>query len=114
MKLSEKETIIIYAGLTNALIDHIDNDFRRTIFNRQSLKYKSKAVLQELESITDKLYSVDASEEAVSQHIEAGNIMLKFFKLGIQMADMDEIRHQGLNTQLNLLLKSYNIEGLDF
>ncbi len=114
MKLSEKETIVIYAGLTNALIDHIDNDFRRTVFNRQSLKYKSKAVLQELESITDKLYSMDASEEAVAQHIEAGDIMLKFFKLGIKMSEMDEIKHEGLNTQLNILLKSYGVEGLDF
>ena len=114
MKLSEKETIVIYAGLTNALIDHIDNDFRKTVFNRQSLKYKSKAVLQELESITDKLYSLDASEEAVAQHVEAGDIMLKFFKLGISMADMDEIKHQGLNTQLNLLLKSYGLNTLEF
>lgn len=114
MKLSEKETIVIYAGLTNALIDHIDNDFRRTVFNRQSLKYKSKAVLQELESITDNLYSMDASEEAVAQHIEAGDIMLKFFKLGIKMSEMDEIKHEGLNTQLNILLKSYGVEGLDF
>jgi hypothetical protein len=114
MKLTERETIVIYAGLTNALIDHIDNDFRKTVFNRQSLKYKSKAVLQELESITDKLYSSDANEEAVSQHIEAGDIMLKFFKLGIHMADMDEVKHQGLNTQLNILLKSYGVEGLDF
>ena len=57
MKLTERETIIIYAGLTNALIDHIDNDFRRNIFNKQSLKFKSNAVLKELESITDRLYS---------------------------------------------------------
>ena len=114
MKLSEKETIIIYAGLTNALIDHIDNDFRRTVFNRQSLKYNSKAVLKELEDITNKLYSKQASPEAVDQHIEAGDIMLKFFKLGIKMSEMDEVRHEGLNTQLNILLKSYGVEGLEF
>lgn len=40
--------------------------------------------------------------------------MLKFFKLGIKMSEMDEIKHQGLNTQLNLLLKSYGVDGLDF
>jgi hypothetical protein len=114
MKLTEKETIIIYAGLTNALIDHIDNDFRKTVFNRQSLKFNSKAVLKELEDITNKLYSTQASEEAVAQHIEAGDIMLKFFKLGIKMSEMDEVKHEGLNTQLNILLKSYAIDGIEF
>ena len=114
MKLTERETIIIYAGLTNALIDHIDNDFRRNIFNKQSLKFKSNAVLQELESITDKLYSKEASAEAVDQHIEAGNIMVKLYRIGIQMSDMDEIKHEDLNTQLNILLKNYGIDGIDF
>ena len=114
MKLTERETIIIYAGLTNALIDHIDNDFRRNIFNKQSLKFKSNAVLQELEAITDKLYSKEASAEAVDQHIEPGNIMVKLYRIGIQMSDMDDIKHDGLNTQMNLLLKSYGIDGIEF
>ena len=114
MKLSERETIVIYAGLTNALIDHIDNDFRKNIFNKQSLKFKSNVVLKELESITDRLYSKKASAEAVDQHIEAGNIMIKLFRIGIQMSDMDEVKHEGLNTQMNLLLKSYGIDGIEF
>jgi hypothetical protein len=114
MKLTERETIIIYAGLTNALIDHIDNDFRKNIFNKHSLKYNSQAVLRELEMITNKLYSKEASAEAVDQHIEAGNLMINFFRLGIQMSDMDDVKHEGLNTQLNLLLKSYGINGIEF
>jgi hypothetical protein len=114
MKLTEKETIIIYAGLTNALIDHIDNDFRKNIFNKQSLKFKSNAVLKELEAITDKLYSKNTSPEAVEQHIEAGNIMVKLFRIGIEMSDMDDVKHEELNTQLNLLLKNYGIDGIEF
>jgi hypothetical protein len=43
----------------------------------------------------------------------AGDVMLKFFKLGMIMADMDEVRHEGLNTQLNILLKSYGLD-IDF
>ena len=114
MKLTERETIIIYAGLTNALIDHIDNDFRKNIFNKHSLKYNSQAILRELEIITNKLYSNGASAEAVDQHVEAGNIMIKFFRMGIQMSDMDDVKHEGLNTQMNLLLKSYGIDGIEF
>jgi len=112
-KLTERETFVIYAGLTNALVDHIENDFRKSIYNKQSLKYKSQNLLDELVGITDKLYREGADSEVLDQHIMAGDIMLKFFKLGLKMADMDEIRHEGLNTQLNILLKSYGLD-IDF
>lgn len=112
-KLTEKETFVIYAGLTNALVDHIENDFRQSIYNKQSLKFKSQNLLNELIGITDKLYAKGSHGEAVDQHVMAGDIMLKFFKLGLKMADMDEIRHEGLNTQLNILLKSYGL-AIDF
>lgn len=112
-KLTERETFVIYAGLTNALVDHIENDFRKSIYNKQSLKFKSQNLLDELVGITDKLYREGADTEVLDQHIMAGDIMLKFFKLGLKMADMDEIRHEGLNTQLNILLKSYGLD-IDF
>lgn len=112
-KLTERETFVIYAGLTNALVDHIENDFRKSIYNKQSLKFKSQNLLTELVSITDKLYAEGAEDAVVDQHVMAGDVMLKFFKLGMLMADMDEIRHEGLNTQLNILLKSYGLD-IDF
>lgn len=112
-KLTERETFVIYAGLTNALVDHIENDFRKSIYNKQSLKFKSQNLLDELLGITDKLYREGADSEVVDQHVMAGDVMLKFFKLGLKMADMDEIRHEGLNTQLNILLKSYGLD-IDF
>ncbi len=112
-KLTERETFVIYAGLTNALVDHIENDFRKSIYNKQSLKFKSQNLLDELLGITDKLYREGADSEVLDQHIMAGDIMLKFFKLGLKMADMDDIRHEGLNTQLNILLKSYGLD-IDF
>jgi hypothetical protein len=112
-KLTDKETFVIYAGLTNALVDHIDNDFRQSIYNKQSLKFKSQNLLTELLAITDKLYAKGSYGDAVDQHVMAGDVMLKFFKLGMTMADMDEVRHEGLNTQLNILLKSYGLD-IDF
>jgi hypothetical protein len=108
-KLTEKETIVIYAGLINALIDHIDADFRPSIFNRQSLKMKSKSVLDELLKIEGDMYKGDPSGEVTDQYLDAGNLMMTFFKLGIEMADMDPIRSEGLNTQLNILFKNYGI-----
>jgi len=38
MKLDEELTVMIYLGLLNSLIDHIEGDFRQSIFNKQSLK----------------------------------------------------------------------------
>lgn len=108
-KLTEKETIVIYAGLINALIDHIDADFRPSIFNRQSLKMKSKSVLEELLKVEGDMYKGGPSGEVTDQYLDAGNLMMTFFKLGIEMADMDSIRAEGLNTQLNILFKNYGI-----
>ena len=108
-KLTEKQTIVIYAGLINALIDHIDADFRPSIFNRQSLKMKSKSVLEELLKVEADMYKGDPSGEVTDQYLDAGNLMMTFFKLGIEMADMDSIRAEGLNTQLNILFKNYGI-----
>jgi hypothetical protein len=39
--------------------------------------------------------------------------MEHYFRLSLQIEDMDEIRKQGLVTQLNILLKSYDLETLD-
>lgn len=108
-KLTEKQTIIIYAGLINALIDHIDADFRPSIFNRQSLKMKSKSVLEELLKVEALMYQGDPSGEVTDQYLDAGHLMITFFKLGIEMADMDQVKSEGLNTQLNILFKNYGI-----
>ena len=108
-KLTEKQTIIIYAGLINALIDHIEADFRPSIFNRQSLKMKSKSVHDELLKVEANMYKGDPGGEVTDQYLDAGNLMMTFFKLGIEMADMDAIRSEGLNTQLNILFKNYGI-----
>ena len=108
-KLTEKQTIIIYSGLVNALIDHIEADFRPSIFNRHSLKMKSKSVLEELLKVEADMYKGDPSGEMTDQYLDAGQLMITFFKLGIEMADMDQVKSEGLNTQLNILFKNYGI-----
>ena len=112
-KLKEKETIIIYAGLINALIDHIEADFRPSIFNRQSLKMKSKSVLDELLKLEQEIYKGDPTGEVTDQYLDAGKLMLLFFRLGMEMTEMSETKSEGLNTQLNILLKNYGV-NLEF
>jgi hypothetical protein len=112
-KLTERETIVIYCGLLNALIDHIENDFRPSVFNRQSLKAKSNSVMDELLKIEQQLYKGDPSGEVSDQYFQAGKLMLQFFKIGMEMELMDRTRAEGLNTQLVILMKNYGL-NLDF
>lgn len=111
MKLTERETIVIYCGLLNALIDHIDSDFRPSIFNQQSLKSKSNGLLKDLLKLEEKLYRGDPNGEVSDQYFQAGKLMIQLFRLGMEMELMDEIKREGLNTQLRILMKNY---GLNF
>ena len=113
MKLTERETIVIYIGLLNALIDHIENDFRPSIFNTQSLKSKSNGLLQDLLKLEQKLYRGDPNTDVSDQYFQAGKLMVDFFRIGMEMELMDHTRAEGLNTQLNILMKNYGLK-IDF
>lgn len=113
MKKLDDKTMVTYVGLINALIDVMENDFSKSIFNKQQLKFKTNNLLQEFKKIEEQLFPPGDHGEASTQYIDAGTIMLKFFKLGLEMSNMDDIKHHGLNTQLNILLKNYGI-NIDF
>lgn len=112
-KLNEVETAMIYLGLLNCLIDHIESDFRKSMFNKQSLKNKSNLVLEELLKLESHLYRNNPDESVSDDYFEAGKNMLEFFKLGIRMTNLEEAKAQSLNTELNTLLKKYGLD-LDF
>lgn len=111
-KLSEKETIVIYCGLVNALIDHIDVDFRPSKFNRQSVKFLSNNLLKELLKMEASIYEGrdEVEFEVTEQYVEAGKFMLNFFKLGLEMTEMDVKDQLNLNDELNHLLNAYGIQ----
>lgn len=111
-KLSEKETIVIYCGLVNALIDHIDVDFRPSKFNRQNVKYLSNNLLKELLKMEASIYEGREEVEfaVTEQYVEAGKFMLNFFKLGLEMTEMDVNEQLNLNDELNNLLNAYGIK----
>jgi hypothetical protein len=113
MKLTERETIVIYIGLLNALIDHIENDFRPSIFNQQALKSKSNGLLKDLLKLEQKLYQGDPNTEVSDQYFQAGKLMVDFFRIGMAMEIMDRTRAEGLNTQLIILMKNYGL-NIDF
>lgn len=112
-KLNEVETAMIYLGLLNSLIDHIEGDFRQSMFNKQSLKNKSNLVLEELLKLEQNLYRNNPDESVSDDYFEAGKNMIEFFRLGLKMAYMDDEKSQNLNNELNTLLKKYDMD-LDF
>lgn len=111
-KLSEKETIVIYCGLVNALIDHIDVDFRPSKFNRQNVKFLSNNLLKELLKMEASIYEgrEEVELEVTEQYVEAGKFMLNFFKLGLEMTEMDVKRQMNMNDELNFVLRKYGIQ----
>lgn len=113
MKKLDDKTMITYVGLINALIDVMENDFSKSIFNKQQLKFKTNNLLQEFKKIEEQLFPPGDHGEASTQYIDAGTIMLKFFKLGIILSEMDKVKQDGLTTQMNILLKNYGV-NVDF
>jgi len=115
-KLSEKETILIYCGLLNALIDHIEGDFRPSFFNKQNVKFLSNNLLKELMKIEGKIYEgkEEISAEVTDQLVSAGTLMLEFFKLGIEMSELELDQQELLNCDINILLSRYNITKAKF
>ncbi len=114
--MKQRDTVMVYAGLINALIDHIDNDFRKSPFNNMALKNKSNSVLKELLKLEDLIFSwkgdvPENSFDIVDQYVNAGSAMIKYFRLGLEMADMDESKCDLLSCDLNILLKKH---GIDF
>jgi thioester reductase-like protein len=43
----------------------------------------------------------------------ATTAMEHYFRLSLQIEDMDDIKKQGITTQLNIFLKSYGLETMD-
>lgn len=111
MKPTEKETFLTFAGLTNALVDTIELDVIKASFCKQNIKFLTKNLLKELQKVEEKLFpNGEDFGDASTQYIDAGGLMLKLFRIGIKMNELNEIQQQGLSTQLNILMKNYGID----
>lgn len=109
---SETENIMIYMGLISALIDQIEFDLFRSKFKDNYLKYKLKDIQNELIKKERLVFTRDNnhSDNVFKQYRDAGTIMLKMYRIGLLISEMDEIRAVGFDAQLDSLLVSYGIE----
>jgi len=109
---SETENIMIYMGLISALIDQIEFDLYRSKFKDNYLNYKLKDIQNELIKKERLVFTRDNnhSDTVFKQYRDAGTIMLKMYRIGLQISEMDEIRAVGFDAQLDSLLVSYGID----
>lgn len=109
---SEEETIMIYLGLISALIDHIELDLYKSKFRDNFLRYKLQDIQNELTKKEKLVFNRENThnDNVHKQYRDAGTIMLRFFLVGLEMGNLDEIRANGFNTQLELLCHSYGIK----
>jgi hypothetical protein len=106
--------------MTNWLEENVIPD---KMLNKQKVKMLTKQLHLELLKPVDEFYKKlkeDGYEDGVYDNENLTDLfhiatiaMEHYFRLSLQIEDMDEIRKQGLVTQLNILLKSYDLETLD-
>jgi hypothetical protein len=115
MNLSQedKDKALTYFTMCQALIHIIEDEWIGNQANRQRVKSITNQQLTELNKVVEILLPRgDYSEEgmrATEQFVDAAEAMLYFYKIGIQMARLDDTKKETLNTQINILLKSYEI-----
>jgi hypothetical protein len=115
MNLSQedKDKALTYFTICQALIHIIEDEWIGNPANRQRVKSITNQQLNELNKVIEILLPKgDYSEEgmrATEQFVDAAEAMLYFYKIGIQMARLNDTKRETLNTQMNILLKSYEI-----
>jgi hypothetical protein len=114
--------IVYYAFcgmMTNFLEENILPD--KTLV-KQRIKLLTKQLYEELQKPVDDFLTKikkDGHEDGVYDGQDMTDLfqiatvaMEHYFRLSLQIEDMDDVKKQGLTTQLNILLKSYDLETL--
>jgi hypothetical protein len=119
-----KYNLLVYYALCGMMTNWLEeNVIPDKMLNKQKVKMLTKQLHLELLKPVDEFYKKlkeDGYEDGVYDNENLTDLfhiatiaMEHYFRLSLQIEDMDEIRKQGLVTQLNILLKSYDLETLD-
>jgi len=113
MTQEDKDKLLTYFTMCQALIHVIEDDWKGNPANKQKIKQITKQQLNELEKVIEILLPRgDYSQEGMKvteQFIEAADSMVRFYKIGVAMSRLTDDKRDELNTQLSALLKSYEI-----
>lgn len=119
-----KYNLLVYYALCGMMTNWIEeNIIPDRIVYRHKVKMLTNQLNQELQKPINDFFEMVNKENASEDVYEARELteqihiatlaMEHFFRLGMQLNDMDPVRKQGLTTQMNILLKSYGLETMD-
>ena len=112
---TDKIKLLTYFALCQNMINFIDGEWQGHPANKQAVKMQSKALLRELEKAMVVLFPKNLADDrdagdVIDTFMNATDAMESFFVLGMAMDELDVVKKQGLNTQINILLQSYGID----
>ena len=113
MTQEDKDKLLTYFTMCQALIHIIEDDWKGNPANKQKIKQITKQQLNELEKVIEILLPRgDYSQEGMKvteQFIEAAESMVRFYKIGVAMSRLDEQKRELVNIGLTSLLKYHEL-----
>jgi hypothetical protein len=96
------------------MADFIDERWAKNSNNVRKVKLLTNQLKGELEKSIDHVFESKNSEgidmgNVLDQFVNASQVMHFFFKIGLQLDEMEEEQKMKLNQEINDLLLSYNI-----
>lgn len=113
---SEKENTLMFLALLQVTYEMADDiDFRAKPFDKPIIKERTWELTRTLNKQISKILPMEDCDKldwdnAVEQHVEAAERMKEFFKIGLKLQQLDPLKVQGFDTQLNILLKTYGVD----
>ena len=111
----DKIRLLTFFALCQNMLDFIDGSWHGHPANKQAVKLVTKQMIRELEKTMSVLFPHNRNDDpelpdALDTFQNACTAMESFFMLGMEMDQMDQTKKDSLNTQINILLKSYGID----
>lgn len=111
----DKIRLLTFFALCQNMLDFIDGSWHGHPANKQAVKMVTKQMIRELEKTMAVLFPQNRNDDpelpdALDTFQNACTAMESFFMLGMEMDQMDQTKKDSLNTQINILLKSYGID----
>jgi hypothetical protein len=111
----DKIRLLTFFALCQNMLDFIDESWHGHPANKQAVKMVTKQMIRELEKTMAILFPPNRNDDpelpdALDTFQNACTAMESFFMLGMAMDQMDQTKKDSLNTQINILLKSYGID----
>ena len=111
----DKIRLLTFFALCQNMLDFIDGSWHGHPANKQAVKMVTKQMVRELEKTMAVLFPHNRNDDpelpdALDTFQNACTAMESFFMLGMNIDSMDQVKKDSLNTQLNILLKSYGID----